>query len=165
MHMLSIIVLSQTCPFIFWLLMRSTLCFLSFASTYLLISFVVKTPCWVNEPSAVETKPYGLVILDVNGVLLKSFRKPYVHPWHIPEIQRGPVIKVHNKCYCVLRPDAEDFLISLRSTTSIIIWSCCKHRNLMQILNACFPNIMGKAYFFIGNLCLNKIVIRRKVIL
>ena len=138
-------------------LMSSSICLISFAYSYLLISFVSLKPWWLDEPNAVDSNPPNdipvskgrLIIVDVNGVLLKSWSRLPKEQWDLePQFQAIPVSK---SCFCELRPDAQEFLETLAARAIVMIWSCSRKPKLMQILSTCFPKLMNIPIFFTGN--------------
>lgn len=146
---------------------------MSISSLYLfpivLLIFGVEVDAWWINEGTIETQlPVDviaskgrLIILDVNGVLLQNFSRPPTpleYGAHVQKAYRGLLVHVRRGVHCVVRPDAEEFLLKLRAKSSIMIWSCCKKEKLIQILNACFPKIMNIANFWTGKGC-KKLVI------
>lgn len=120
---------------------------------------------WLDEPTAIARNPPKdilaskgrLIIVDVNGVLLKSWSRIPEDEW---EVNLWDIsIRVNYSCRVMLRPGAQDFLEVLAARASVIIWSCCKKSKLMQILNTCFPNLMKNPKLIKGNVTWSKSVI------
>ena len=103
-------------------------------------------------PADVMASDRRLVILDVNGVLLKDYFRRPEDLWKIkfPDGCEPRGVQVSRNKYCVVRPDAEDFIINLRKRCYVMLWSCSRIQNLMAIMNACFPRLMKKKDLFLG---------------
>ena len=117
------------------------------------VGIVVK-PWWQDErqpntelEADVVAKAGRLVVLDLNGVLLGSYR-------YLPEALHAVakpfqprVVHVNRELVCCVRADAEQFLQCLKKKAKIIVWSCCRRKKLNQILKACFPELVKANYF------------------
>ncbi|MCO5561074.1 hypothetical protein L7F22_014695 [Adiantum nelumboides] len=103
---------------------------------------------WLDKPTVIERNPLEdspaskgrLIILDVNGVVLKGWSRLPKDEWELEHALQG--IRVNNFCIVKLRPSAQDFLEALAARASVMIWSCCMKPKLMQILKTCFPKAM-----------------------
>ncbi|MCO5558767.1 hypothetical protein L7F22_012354 [Adiantum nelumboides] len=104
-----------------------------------------------SEPTVIDHNPTEdipaskskLIILDVNGVVLKSWSRLLKDEWELNHAFQG--IRLNNFCLVKLRLGAQDFLEALAARASVMIWSCCMKPKLMQILKTCFPKAMKKA--------------------
>ncbi|KAI5053977.1 hypothetical protein GOP47_0031129, partial [Adiantum capillus-veneris] len=82
---------------------------------------------WSDEPTVIErnapkdlsASKDRLIILDVNGVVLKSWSRLPKDEWELKQVLQG--IHVNNLCFCKLRPSAQDFLELLAARASIMI--------------------------------------------
>ena len=93
-------------------------------------------------------KPGQLVVLDINGVLLTTYRK-LRETLNAVQTQFQPrIIYINSELICCVRPDAEKFLQSLlNKKAKIIVWSCCRRKKLMHMLDACFGQHRRLKYF------------------
>ncbi|MCO5599543.1 hypothetical protein L7F22_053649 [Adiantum nelumboides] len=104
---------------------------------------------WLDEPIVIERNPPEdipaskgrLIILDVNGVVLKGWSRLPKDEWELQHALQG--IHVNNFCIVKLRPGAQDFLEALAAQASVMIWKCCMKPKLMQILKTCFPKAVN----------------------
>ncbi|MCO5553165.1 hypothetical protein L7F22_006686 [Adiantum nelumboides] len=105
---------------------------------------------WLDESTIIDRNPPEdilaskgrLIILDVNGVVLKGWSRLPNDEWELQHALQGIRIRVNNFCLVKLRPGAQDFLEALAARASIMIWSCCMKPKLMQILKNCFSKVM-----------------------
>ena len=95
----------------------------------------------------VAAKPGRLVVLDINGVLLGTYRELPEALYAVDFKFQPRVVHVNSELVCCVRPDAEKFLQSLSKKAKIIVWSCCRRKKLMLMLNACFPQHAMLKYF------------------
>lgn len=120
---------------------------------------------WLDEPTGIARNPPKdilaskgrLIIVDVNGVLLKSWSRIPEDEWEVNLWVKS--IRVNYSCRVMLRPGAQDFLEVLAARASVIIWSCCKKSKVMKILKTCFPNLMKNPKLIKGNVTWSKSVI------
>ena len=93
-------------------------------------------------------KPGRLVVLDINGVLLTTYRK-LPETLNAVQTQFQPrIVYIKRELIGCVRPDAEKFLQSLlKKQVNIIVWSCCKRKKLIHMLDACFRNHRRLKYF------------------
>ena len=91
-----------------------------------------------------------LVVLDLNGLLLKRYKINYYRgqPRGFATLPKGHVFKVvippktkKQQYQYVIRPDASAFILSLYQQFSVTIWSSCTKQNLTTSLNECFSDI------------------------
>ena len=83
---------------------------------------------WLNEPRAKIVLPLDvaatldcLIVLDVNGVLLKSYRELPKGLWILPKFHRPQIVPVEPRLICVVRLDVEQFLQTVRKKTTLIV--------------------------------------------
>lgn len=121
------------------------------------IGIVVKS--WWQDETKTNTKladdlaakPDRLIVLDINGALLRGYRElPKGLSIFVNEFQPR-VIHVNRELVCRVRPDADEFIQTLMKEAMIIVWSCCRRKKLMLILNACFPQHKMLKYFSCNN--------------
>ena len=120
---------------------------------------------WLDEPTALARDPPKdilasegrLIIVDVNGVLLKSWSGIPDDKWEAKLWAKS--IRVSHSCRVMLRPGAQDFLEVVGARANVMIWSCCRKSKLIQILKTCFPNLMKKPKLIKGNVTWSKSVI------
>lgn len=95
-----------------------------------------------------------LIVLDVNGVLLKTYPAAPDDFGGMREEHKPRIVQVKKRLFCAVRPDAEDFILTLQKKAKLMVWSCCRKEKLIGMLKACFPNIMRKE-IFTGNAALS----------
>ena len=98
------------------------------------------------------TKPGRLIVLDINGVLLRSYRE-VPSGLLVLENQFQPwIVRINRELVCLVRPDdADEFIRTLKKKAKIIVWSYCRRKKMMLMLNTCFPQHVTLKYFARNN--------------
>lgn len=100
-----------------------------------------------------------LIVLDINGVLLTSYSELPEGLWAVENEFQPRVVHCAIGLVCLVRPDADKFIQTLKKKTKIIVWSCCRRKKLMLMLDACFPQHARQKYFA-GNNALSALEVK-----
>ena len=92
-------------------------------------------------------KPGRLIVLDINGVLLRSYREVPSGLLVLENQFQPRIVHINRELVCLVSPDADEFIQTLKKKAKIIVWSCCRRKKLMLMLNACFPQHVTLKYF------------------
>ena len=89
-----------------------------------------------------------VLVLDMNGVLLRRYPYPEIPPPRSPVFPSRRVYKGGNDCgtFCIMRPDAYEFVEKCGSMFYLCLWSSCSLRNINTAMKDCFKGLHPKIW-------------------